>query len=178
MAVAYFYFDFSDYGKLSFQSLVHSLVTQLLFQGPGTPASLESLCARDLSGQRVQVDGLTAILKALAEYFDKTYIVLDALDECTGSERAHVLRFLEEMKSWNLPALRVFATSRPEQDIDVVMENLCASRFDLHGETSRVDHDIRQFLESLLRDDFYLRDWGAREKAMIVETLVQRAGGM
>ena len=46
-AVAYFYFDFNDLEKLTLQSLVHSLVIQLLFQLSSTPVPLWDLWVRN-----------------------------------------------------------------------------------------------------------------------------------
>ena len=87
-AVAYFYFDFNDLEKLALRSLVHSLVIQLLFQLSGTPVPLRDLWARNHDGtQQPKLDDLVVILRTMAESFGQTYIVLDALDECTSPER-------------------------------------------------------------------------------------------
>ena len=114
----------------------------------------------------------------MAESFGQTYIVLDALDECISPEREAVLQFLDQIKKWNLPILHVLALSRPVREVGVAMESLRASRFDLQGKISRMNYDIQLYLEGLFRDDFYLRDWRAMHKAMITDTLIQRANGM
>ena len=49
-AVVYFYFDFNDLEKLTLQSLVHSLVIQLLFQLSSTPVPLWDLWVRNHDG--------------------------------------------------------------------------------------------------------------------------------
>ncbi|ETW79576.1 hypothetical protein HETIRDRAFT_322741 [Heterobasidion irregulare TC 32-1] len=99
-AIPFFYFDFNDPAKLAFRNLIHSLIVQLLFRSPGTPLLLKDLYMRNHEGkQEPKLDDLISVLKAMAAFFDHTYIILDALDKCTGTERAGILRFLAEIKS-------------------------------------------------------------------------------
>ena len=177
--MAYFYFDFNDPEKLLFRSLIHSLVAQLLFQGPGTPVALKDLRVRNHNGtQQPNLGDLIAILKTMIGLFDQTYIVLDALDECTGLERDSALRFLAEMKSWDIQTLHVSVTSRSLLEIEEATECLCAFRVDLHGETAHIEHDIGRYLQDRLENDPHLRKWGTTEKALITKTLIKRADGM
>ena len=177
--MAYFYFDFNDPGKLLFRSFIHSMVAQLLFQGPGTPVALKDLCVRNHDGtQQPNLDDLIAILKAMVGLFGQTYIVIDALDECTGSEREGILKFLAKMKSWDLQNLHVLATSRPVPEIEDATKRLCASRVDLKSETSPINHDIERCLQELLENNPDLQKWGTTEKTLIKENLIKRAGGM
>ena len=41
--------------------------------------------------------------------FESTYILLDALDECT--DREDLLEFIEALMDWNVKGLHVLATS-------------------------------------------------------------------
>ena len=178
--MAYFYFDFNDPEKLFFRSLIHSLVAQLLFQGPGTPVALKDLRVRNYNGtQQPNLGDLIAILKTMIGLFDQTYIVLDALDECTGLERDSALRFLAEMKSWDIQTLHVSVTSRSLLEIEEATELLRTHRVDLHStETSHVSHDIERYLQNILETDSHLRRWGTTEKELITKTLLKRADGM
>ena len=177
--MAYFYFDFNDPGKLLFRSFIHSLVAQLLFQGPGTPVALKDLCVRNHDGtQQLNLDDLIAILKAMIGLFGQTYIVIDALDECTGAEREGILKFLAKMKSWDLQNLHVLATSWPVPDIEKATKRLSTSRVDLQNEMSPINDDIEQYLQELLETNHDLQQWGTTEKALIKENLIERAGGM
>ena len=178
-AIPFFYFDFNDPAKLTFRNLIHSLIIQLLFRCPGIPLLLKDLYMRNHEGkQEPKLDDLISVLKGMAAFFDHTYIILDALDECTGPERAGILRFLAEIKSWGLHSVHLLATSQPVREIEERMESLHAGRLDLHGEISCINHDIQLYVKNILDEDYDLRKWGVAEKASITETLVKRADGM
>ena len=125
------------------------------------------------------MDELLDILKKSAGSFDQAYIVLDGLDECVGSERTNVLKFLVDIQSWDLDPLHILAASRPEQEIKETMDTLHGTcHVDLHDTKSQINDDIKVYLDNVLQDNPYLRKWGPTEKALIRDTLVNRADGM
>ena len=177
VALAYFYFNFNNSDKLIYRHMLHSLVFQLLRRCPGP---LGELYERTDNGfQQPTVNELLDVLKKTVVLSSHTYIVLDGLDECFGSDRTNVLEFLAEIQSWNLQSLHVLAASRPELEIKEKMESLPGARHvDLHDATSRIDQDIHRFLTAQLERDPNLRIWEAKEKAQIRNALVARADGM
>lgn len=64
--------------------------------------------------------GIEACKKQLIESvneYSQTVIVLDALDECNGLERYKLLEVIKELISKSEQLLKVFISSRPENDI-------------------------------------------------------------
>ena len=157
--------------------MLHSLVLQLFQQRPDP---LIDLYKRTNDGSRQPaVDELLDVLKKSAGSFSETYIVLDGLDECVGSERTAVLRLLADIQSWDLEPLHVLAASRPEQEIKETMDTLHGTcHIDLHDTKSQINDDIKVYLDSVLQDDSHLNKWGPTEKARVRDTLVERADGM
>ena len=177
VALAYFYFNFNDSEKLVHRNMLHSLAFQLFQQCPGP---LIDLYKRTDDGSRQPtVDELLDVLKKSAGSFSHTYIVLDGLDECVGSERTDVLRFLADIQGWDLEPLHVLASSRPEQEIKEKIKSFPRAHYvDLYDATLYIKGDIQVYLDNILKDDPRLNKWGPTEKALIKDTLVKRANGV
>ena len=177
VALAYFDFDFNDSKKLIYRNMLHLLVFQFFQQCPGP---LINLYKRTTDGSRQPtVDELLDVLRKSIGFLGQTYIVLDGLDECVGSERTKVLKFLAKVKSWDLEPLHILAASRPEQEIKETMDTLCgACHVDLHDAKSQINDDIKVYLDNVLQNNSHLKKWGPTEKALIRDTLVERADGM
>ena len=151
VAVAYFYFDFNKPGKLLYRNVVHSLIVQLWNQCPGGPDALKDLYEQTHNGsQQPNLDALLDILKLTVGLFSQTFIVLDALDESTGSERKKALEFLTNIMSWKTQTLHVLSASRVVPGIKGATQSLCTNRIDLCGQNFRIKQDIRSYLDDLL----------------------------
>jgi hypothetical protein len=59
-------------------------------------------------------------LKAILGLSLKTYIILDALDECT--DKGELLELIQEMNKWR--TVQILATSRKEKDIEEILQRL------------------------------------------------------
>ena len=111
-----------------------------------------------------------------------TYIIMDALDECPNqstipSPREEVLDFVEELVSLQLPNLHICVTSRPEPDIQAVLEPLTARPVSLHDESGQ-QHDIANYVSSFVHSDRRMRKWLEEHKDLVIKTLSEKADGM
>jgi hypothetical protein len=77
---------------------------------------------------------LTAERRHIIKAFPHTYIIFDALDEC--SEREELLAFLSVMADWKMDKLHVLITSRQLTQSEQVLDALGAQRLapSVHGE--------------------------------------------
>ena len=112
------------------------------------------------------------------------HIIVDALDECPDnmgirSSREKVLDLVEELVGLDLPNLRLCVTSRPEVDIQTVLEPLTStsSRISLHDELGQ-KQDIIDYINSVVRSDRKMKRWREEDKKLIIQTLSSRAHGM
>jgi len=111
-----------------------------------------------------------------------TYIILDALDECPitssiPSPRDEVLEFLNELVDLHLPNLHICVTSRPEPDIQVVLECLTSRPVSLHDESGQKE-DIAKYVTSSVHSDRRMGRWREEEKELVIKTLSEKAEGM
>jgi hypothetical protein len=112
------------------------------------------------------------------------FVILDALDECssitgTPSAREKVLDFVKDLVGSNHPNLRMCITSRPEQDIQAVLNPLTSAsrRMSLHEEGGQKE-DIENYLRFFVYNDNNMRRWREEDKELIINTLSERANGM
>ncbi|KAA6409051.1 MAG: vegetative incompatibility het-e-1 [Lasallia pustulata] len=179
IAVAYFYFDFNDVEKQKSDKMIRSLITQLSRQSKKKLNKLEALFAScNNGGRQPDVEGLLTVLKEVVEGFDETYIVLDALDEC--SDREELLECIEEIQGWKLRQFHMLVTSRWLIDIKESLEPLTEPRGRICIQSALVNADIRTYVHEKLQNDRCLKRWSSKPEVQeeIETALMQKADGM
>jgi ankyrin repeat protein len=155
-AVIYFYFDFNDARKQHAESMLRSLIYQLLRKSIHIPSSLENGFL--LHEKQPSPDEQLTILRQLTERFTEVYVVLDALDEC--SQRSELMDILTTMGAWRLRNSHIIVTSRRERDIESTLQKISSQRNHISLESEVVDEDIRQYIRHRLSNDQTLNKWG------------------
>jgi hypothetical protein len=185
--VAYYYFDFKDAAKRDVRGLLTSVLMQLVDDSDPCwhlLSQLHNIC-RDGSEQPSEA-ALTQCLNSMLDLPGQipTYITIDALDECpnntgTPSARERVLNFVEDLVQSNHSNLFICITSRPEQDINAVLNPLThpSHRVSLHEEGGQME-DITSFVRSFVMNDRTMRKWRAEDKELVIRVLSERAQGM
>jgi hypothetical protein len=175
LRVAYFYFDFNDGEKQRHENLIRSLITQLSTPSAKTPEALQALYSRNQDGQQQPSnDRLVATLQSILGDFPKTYIILDALDECT--DREELLELIREISGWKMGKIHILATSRRERDIEEALEPLLTDQICI--QSAQVNGDIQLHIRERLHNDPKLKKWPVKVKEEIEETLMDGACGM
>ena len=183
--MAYFYFDFRDVDKQKLHDLLPSLLIQLSARSAPYCDMLSQLYSTYDRGVRKPSDrAMVECLKEMLSLETQTpiYIILDALDECPitssiPSPREEILEFVDELAGLHLPNVRICVTSRPEHDIQVVLENLALHSISLHDENGQ-QQDIVDYVTSFVRSDRKVRRWREEDKDLVIKTLSEKAGGM
>jgi uncharacterized protein YdaU (DUF1376 family) len=122
MVTAYFYFDFNDIQKQDPESMLRSLLCQLLQRSVAIPSGLDALFSSCKNGQRqLSLHALLEVTQEMFQEFTHVYIVLDALDECT--QRLELMDVLTTVARWQLHNLHLLMTSRKERDIENSLES-------------------------------------------------------
>lgn len=173
-ALLYFYFDFQDPTKQTSGQLIRSLISQGLTQVPVIPSALMNLYNQCSQG-RIQptLESLILTFHALLLRQDDTYVIIDAMDECT--DREAMLNMITQILSWKTN-VRILATSRKEPDILEALQSLTTHQICI--ESSLVDADIRTFISQKLRNDPKFKRWPPEIHSEIETTLVKGANGM
>ena len=183
--MAYFYFDFRDVDKQRLSNLLPSLLVQLSASSDPCCDILSRLYIAHKRGvqkpsDRAMVECLKEML--ILEAQAPTYIIMDALDECPmtstiPSPREEVLDFVDELVGFQLPNVRICATSRPEHDIKAVFKDLAQRAVSLHDESGQQE-DIVNYVTSFVHSDRKVRRWRDEDKDLVIKALSEKADGM
>jgi hypothetical protein len=182
--MANFYFDFRDVDKQNLRNLLPSLLIQLSAQSNHCCDILSQLYSKHDRGVRKPSErDMVECLKEMLRFEKQapTYIIMDALDECPitsiPSPREEVLEFVDELVGLHLPNLHICVTSRPEHDIQVVLECLTVCPVSLHDESGQ-QKDIANYVASFVRSDRRMQRWREEDKNLVIKTLSGKADGM
>ena len=183
--MAYFFFDFKDFGMQDAHSLLSSILIQLRNQSDTFCNILLALYSAHFHGLEKPAD--RALTKCLEDMLGvpgviPLYLIIDALDECpmttgTSSPRDIVLALLEKAVGLNLLHLRLYIASRPEIDIRNTLEPLTSNCISLHDQIGQ-NKDIVDFIRSKVESDKKMRRWRDEDRVLVIETLADRADGM
>jgi hypothetical protein len=141
VSIAYLYCNFRRQQEQNPEDLLASLLKQLVQEQSSTPKSMRSLYKRHkVKRTRPLLDEISKVLQSVTLDYTRTFIIIDALDECQISGRDH-RRVLSEI--FNLQAkteANIFATSR---FIPEIMKEFEGS---VILEIRASDEDVRRYL--------------------------------
>ena len=185
--IAYHYFDFKDESKRNVRGLLTSLLFQLSCDSDRCWGVLHALYTKCRDGSEQPSDAaLAGCLKGMLELPGQLpiFVIMDAIDGCpittgTPSAREKVLDFVEDLVRSNHSNLFICITSRPEQDIQAVINPLTPTsrRVSIHEEPG-LREDIDNYVRSFVHGDRAMRRWRTDDKNLIISTLSERANGM
>jgi DNA replication protein DnaC len=175
--LAYYYFDFSDRDKQTFVGILRSMITQLcvgMDEAPDELIKLYHQCG-DGTKQPRKESLIETFISAMA-WTNRTYVIMDALDEC--AEQEELLTFLSQLldKDFTPFDVRVLVTSRKEHCITEELGHSIDTRINLEGQG--IDHDIEVYVLKRVERDKSLRKWPDAIQLEIRDALVNGAHGM
>jgi len=181
--MAYYYFDFRDEKKQDRYGLLSSLILQLSSESDSCCNVLSKLYSSNNRTRRPTVIALKKCIKDMLSLPDQgpVYIVVDALDECpkssgTPSARREVMEFIKELVGLKLPNVYLCVASRPEIDIQMVLESLEPLQVSLDDEMGQKG-DINAYIEYTVRSNS-APEWTEKDQELVIYTLSQKANGM
>ena len=127
---------------------------------------------------------LQDIFLATLQRLESIFLVLDALDECTGAQRADLCDFFARViessnETDDYGRIKLFVASRKEPDIERAF--LRKSFPTIEVEAKKVDSDIRRYVTAQLEErlgDGSLTLKNTMLKDKILDVLTTKAGGM
>ncbi|KAJ6476510.1 hypothetical protein C8R47DRAFT_660542 [Mycena vitilis] len=114
-AIAFFYFDFTDKAKQTMDMALWRIILQLSRQCPNAYYSLSTEQRSSGSVTIPTWDKLLAIFEKLLKELKRTYLILDALDECRAEDHELVVDFLRTILRWPDIRLHILVTSQPRE---------------------------------------------------------------
>jgi hypothetical protein len=176
---AYFFFDRRDAQALlqSYDGLLRSIAYQLCVDLEEFPGILMRSYQNCGSGTTPPSrDALQQICTAALLNLQETFIIIDALDECTSTEISQVVGWLEQLISEGGRNLHVLVTGRDEAHITDPLSRI-SQQPPVHVDELTYA-DIRLFIDLTMNNYGQLAQWGKEIQANVRQTLINGAGGM
>jgi hypothetical protein len=156
-------------------AFLRSILLQLSSQRPTLPLELLRLFEQHEKGQRQpNQEALSTTIIALMKESPRTYIIADALDEC--SEREELMATCVTLTRQISASVSLLATSRKEHEIEVALQDYVTHAISIQNE--KVDADVRLHVRSCLENDIRMRKWPSHLKKEIEVSLVAGSHGM
>ena len=174
---AYFYCDYKDTAKQTVQGFLSSILVQLCNQKPNfftkvqTTYELQKDCHRALRS-----DELVQILKTSLTVFNRTLILVDALDECT--EGGDLIETLGKIRGFQCSNVKILVSSRRE---GYIIDLLGKEQLQLGLRDTKVVGDIESYITSGLQEMLQSGKLKLRNPSLASEiksTLIAGSNGM
>ncbi len=183
--MTYFYCDFRDEDKQNCRNIVLSIISQLCTQSNLCCDTLSHIFAEHGKGTQKPSDEI--LTKCLIEMVSlpiqvPIYLIVDALDECPNNSgmpapREEVLDLVNTLVSLRVSNLHICVTSRPEIDIQAILEPLASLRVSLHDQSGQMK-DIVDYISSVVHSDTKMRRWREEDRNLVIGALSEKADGM
>ncbi|RFU33238.1 hypothetical protein B7463_g3094, partial [Scytalidium lignicola] len=168
MGISYVYCNFRRKDEQKAEDLLSSLLKQLTQGQSSLPESVKSLYDHHNKNQtRPSFDEISKTFQSVAAMYSRTFIIIDALDECQISNR-HRTKFLAEIFAIQAKyGTNIFATSRFIPDIVTQFHDSRSIEIRAH------DEDIRMYLDNHISDSGskLLKDIHEEIKIKIIEAV-------
>lgn len=172
--VVYYYFDFADNKKQTLASFLKSIIYQLSSVEEIVPEPVAELYTKHCGLQEPRSDELLEVLMNELARPQRTYLLIDALDECSKDERQN---FFDSFLKYPLPTnLNILVTSRKEPDLEAALKGSFSHSVCIQG--SVIDADVRTHVSNVISRDNILQKWKPAIQQEMLEAIVQGSHGM
>ena len=116
----------------------------------------------------------------LIELYPQTTIILDALDECNPATRLDLLRALEHLLQQSCSLVKIFVSSRNDQDIVMQLNGYLNLEIDSRRNSSDIAQFVNAEVERLTTNGKLLRNSKSKDdmKEMIIRKVTEDAAEM
>jgi predicted ATPase len=164
IGIAYLYCNFRQQQKQKPENLLASILKQLVQEQPSTPKNVKSLYkCHTVKRTRPSINEISKVLQSVIVDYTRTFIIIDALDECQVSDGSRG-KFLSEIFNLQVKTeVSLFATSRFIPEIINLFEG------SISLEIRAKDEDVRLYLDEKMSQlrPFVLRNLSLREEIKI-----------
>ncbi|KAI5816207.1 hypothetical protein BZA77DRAFT_344472 [Pyronema omphalodes] len=180
--VAFIYCDYREAKEQTPVNMIGGLLKQAITASKGVPTDIiETLLKKKKDQQAIEVKDAVHSLSRLLKGFDKTYICIDALDECNETDRRQLIQYLVELSSSSddneSRPIRLFFTGRPPMENYVISHTSVEPEIPFMVKLQASTEDITAYIAHKIDEDKTI-DMDDGFKKYIVEEIVSASKGM
>jgi hypothetical protein len=171
--VAYFYFDFRN-EQQRMDIMLRSIIWQFSERSPSPYSALHQLYKALGNGTiQPQWTDLQAVLEDLLSELDRTYVVIDGLDECRKEDWKHLVQFIHSLSNSAKNGLHLLFTSQPLEEFKNAFKDVAVIEL---GSTDSIN-DIRSYIGSEVTG---IGNWASDDNYAknVTEQIVEKSNGM
>lgn len=167
------YCDYKDQAMQTCANLLACLARQLIGRPKNLPLQLEKL-HQELEQQRRRpnLEELKRLLVASCNERERTYIIVDALDECEAMHQRRL--FLPLLQTLPFGSTRLFVTSRPNNE-DIYHVFATAAQINIAAPVSEVERFVTEKMDERME---FIKRITQELREEIIATISARASGM
>jgi len=173
IAVACVYCDFQDHERQTAANMIGAFIKQVVNALRLVPTEIEEAfkrAEREVGGRRLQVPETVKLLGRALAPAKRTFICIDALDECSDKHLSQLLSSLQTV-SQTSPGVRLFITGRPH--IRSAVEKYLLGGVQVIPFSPNTQ-DIREYLEMRLEHDLDSEEMSPALKADIMKRIPEK----
>ncbi|KAF7341267.1 HET-domain-containing protein [Mycena venus] len=172
-AVAFFYFSFRNKDTQNVEIMLRRIILQFSAASP-YPYRILNDWYKLSDGQRLPgYQDLVEILKYLLRELGRTYIILDALDECNAGEFDQLVHLVAMLRLWTETPLHLLITSQTRSVFTKAFKGI--PQIPLGFKLQQAD--IERFITSELSTKSELAAWKS-QKDKVVNGIARKSNGM
>ncbi len=171
--IAYVYCDYKDQVTQTASNLIACLTRQLIGRPEKLPHQLENLYKKlEPMRRRPDFGELVCLMVPLCNERERTFILIDALDECEAIQQRR--RFLPLLQSLSRGSCQLFITSRPNNE-DICKIFTSASQITIAAPDSDIERFVIEKMEERME---FVERLTPKLKSEIISVITARASGM
>jgi hypothetical protein len=168
------------------KAILASLARQLSSLGPGKPLLKPTIDlfkkeeAEGFASGQLQIEESCQLIMQLIELYPQTTVIIDAMDECNPTTRLELLQALENVLQASSSLVKVFVSSRDDQDIVLRLSNYPNLEIDSQRNSDDIARFVKDEVERLIQAGKLLRHSSsqAEMKRLIIDKVIEGATGM
>lgn len=141
----YFYCSYGELERREAAPVLATLLKQLSMRSENMDPQVVAVFDKGLS---MSMEPSAKSLRAAFSRFEQTFIVVDALDECSKDERKLLVSFFTGLIRSNPHGIKILLTSRPESDLEHLLKG--SSKFLINANDTT--KDIRPYVAAVLTE--------------------------
>jgi len=173
-SVIYLYCNFQTQKSQVTAHMLGSLLKQAVGGLDVIPQEIDRRAGQGFNGQRLSAPKILRLLRTALGSHGRTFICIDALDECATEQLPEFLRSLHSIVTGS-SNVRLFMTGRPHIEAGLG-EHYGGTLQTIQFKPAKVD--IREYLEVKLRDDEFLQEMDSELRKGIMEDIPEEISEM